>query len=111
MENKKQLNQLNCAYTKKFKALSRQFFDNKESGLIFFIEYLRYLRDSLVLEFGGSDGEDLTKTKLATLVTAIAEVDAYFVAPNLAKKTFHWNNFCELLKLSMEDWLDINDSV
>ena len=110
MENK-QLKQLDNAYRKNFKALSKQFFDSKETGLIFFIEYLRYIRDHLVLEPGGTSDENLTKTKLATLVTAIAEVDAYFINQDTTKKTFHWNNFCELVKLNMEDWLDLNDSV
>lgn len=110
MENK-QLKQLDSAYRKNFKALSKQFFNNKETGLIFFIEYLRYIRDHLVLEPNSTLDENLTKTKLATLVTAIAEADAYFTSQDITKKTFHWSNFCELMKLNMEDWLDLNDTV
>ena len=51
------------------------------------------------------------KTKITTLTTAIAEFDAYKASQNSAKKVFHWNNFCELIKLNMEEWLKVNDSI
>jgi hypothetical protein len=103
---KELLAELDKAYYKNFKSLSKHFFKNKETGLIFFIEYLRYLRDHLVLE-----SEETNTTKLATLVTAIAEFDAYVINKDSEKRIFHWNNFCELVKLNMEDWLISHDPV
>lgn len=102
--------QLNQAYYKNFKNLSKHFFDNKETGLIFFIEYLRYMRDYLAVTSADLDLEAI-KIKLATLAAAVAEVDAYIIEQDSAKKLFHWNNFCELVKLNMEEWLKPNDSV
>ena len=107
----KQIAKLDKAYRKNFKELSKYFFGNRETGLIFFIEYLRYLRDHFIIESNSLPEEDPAKIKLATLVTAIAEFDAYLLDKDTSKKVFHWNNFCELVKLNMEDWINSNDSV
>ena len=58
-------------------------------------------------------GDDLEKVnehnmKLATIITAVAEYEASITTN---QKAFHWNNFCELVKQNMEDWLELNDSV
>ncbi len=106
---KQQIKQLNSAYKKSFNALNKSVFQSKTAGLNIFIEHLRYLRDSMIL----SAEYDLEKayeidTKLATITIAVAEYEAY---ANTEQKVFHWNNFCELVKQNMEDWLELNDSI
>jgi hypothetical protein len=104
--------QLNSAYSKRFKAINESFFINKDTGLVLFVEHLKYLRDRLILETPVDlNKHKPTKTKIATLVTTIAEFDAYRSSQDSDKKAFHWNNFCELIKLNMEEWLEPNDSV
>jgi hypothetical protein len=49
-----------------------------------------------------------TNTRLTTIITAVAEYEASI---STDQKVFHWNNFCELVKQNMEDWLELNDSV
>jgi hypothetical protein len=103
---KQQVKQLNKAYKKSFNTLNKSLFQSKSAGLNIFIEHLRYLRDSMIL----STNDDLDKinTKLATIITAVAEYEA---SVNTDQKVFHWNNFCELVKQNMEDWLELNDSI
>lgn len=103
---KQQVKQLNKAYKKSFNTLNKSLFQSKSAGLNIFIEHLRYLRDLMIL----STNDDLDKinTKLATIITAVAEYEA---SVNTDKKVFHWNNFCELVKQNMEDWLELNDSI
>ncbi len=106
---KQQIRQLNKAYKRSFSALNKSLFQSKSAGLNIFIEHLRYLRDSMILSAEG-DLEKVNKTnmKLATIITAVAEYEA---SVNTEQKVFHWNNFCELVKQNMEDWLELNDSV
>lgn len=103
---KQQVKQLNKAYKKSFNTLNKSLFQSKSAGLNIFIEHLRYLRDLMIL----STNDDLDKinTKLATIITAVAEYEASI---NTDQKVFHWNNFCELVKQNMEDWLELNDSI
>jgi hypothetical protein len=49
-----------------------------------------------------------TNMKLATIITTVAEYEASLTTD---QKVFHWNNFCELVKQNMEEWLELNDSV
>ncbi len=106
---KQQVKQLNKAYKKSFNTLNKSLFQSKSAGLNIFIEHLRYLRDSMILSVAG-DLEKINKinTKLATIITAVAEYEA---SVNTDQKVFHWNNFCELVKQNMEDWLELNDSI
>jgi hypothetical protein len=106
----KETKQITKAYTKAFNKLQKDIFTNKKSGLALFVEYLRYLRDFTVLT-GYNDESENTKLKIATLIATIAEFDAYVQMHDEKQRAFHWNNFCELLKQNMEDWLKINDSV
>ena len=104
---KQQVKQLNKAYKKSFNTLNKSFFQSKTAGLNMFVEYLRYLRDLMIL----SAEEDLEKadnTRLAAIITAIAEYEA---STNTEQRVFHWSNFCELVKQNMEDWLELNDSI
>lgn len=106
----KEINQLNKAYKTRFNCLQKSIFINKEAGLLLFVEYLKYLRDFIVVNEYAHKSED-SKVKMASIITAIAEFDAYTQAQDNKQKTFHWNNFCELFKQNMEDWLKIDDSV
>jgi hypothetical protein len=101
-----QTEKLNKAYKKSFKALNKNFFKQKNVGLLLFVDYLRYLRDSLALTT--EDDVDI-KLRLATINAAIAEFEAYNKSSNNAndtQKAFHWANFCELFKQNMEEWLE-----
>ncbi len=106
----KEINQLNNAYSKRLTFLQKSIFINKDAGLTLFVEYLKYLRDLIVLNDYNKEAED-SKIKMAAIITAIAEFEAYKQTKDDQQKTFHWSNFCELLKQNMEDWLKIDDSV
>ena len=95
---------VNKAYEKVLDKLNKQFFTHNKTGLLLFVEYLKYLRDMLILQ-------NCDETVLTSCTTAIAEFDSYNSCDNSTKKQFHWDNFCELLKQNMEDWLTANDSV
>lgn len=106
---RQQIKQLNKAYKKSFNTLNKALLQSKSAGLSIFVEHLRYLRD-LMLLVADDDLEKVSKThtKLTTIITAVAEYEASI---NTSQKVFHWNNFCELIKYNMEDWLELDDSV
>lgn len=89
--------QLRKAYTKRLNALNKNFFKDSNSGLKIFIEHLKFKRDSLVLQ-------PTNENALAIVATAIAEFEAYQIAEDNKQKEFHWNNFCNFVKLNMEEW-------
>jgi len=106
---KQQVKQLNKAYKKSFNTLDKSFFQSKTAGLNLFVEYLRYLRDLIILSAEGDlEKTNKTNTRLATIITAIAEYEASI---KTEQRVFHWSNFCELVKQNMEDWLELNDSI
>ena len=94
------LNQLKKAYNKRFKLLNKSILTESTSGLIIFVDHLKYLRDIYTLT------QKSAKTIIA-LNTAIEEFEAY----KKTQKEFHWNNFCEFVRLNMGEWLATNDSV
>jgi hypothetical protein len=100
--------QLNKAYEKRLKTLNKNFFKDSKIGLLLYVEYLKYLRDSCILDYY-KDGQ--CQLKIATLTAAIAEFYAYSENESEGIKSFHWNNFCELMKLNMEEWLALDDSI
>lgn len=95
-----EIKQLNKAYIKRFKQLNKNILAAEDSGLIVFVEHLRYLRDVYILTLQPTD-------VIATLNAAIEEFEAY----RKTKKDFHWNNFCEFLKQNIKEWLIVNDSI
>ena len=104
-----QVKQLTKAYKKSFSTLNKSLFQSKTAGLNMFVEYLRYLRDLMILSADGDlEKVSKTNTKLATIITAVAEYEA---STSTGQQVFHWNNFCELVKQNMEDWLELDDSV
>jgi hypothetical protein len=106
---KQQVKQLNKAYKKSFNTLNKSFFQSRTAGLNMFVEHLRYLRDLMILSVDGDlEKDSKTNMKLATIITTVAEYEASL---NTDQKVFHWNNFCELVKQNMEDWLELDDSI
>lgn len=105
----KEKQQLKKAYNKTLAHLQKSFFKDNSAGLLLFAEYLRYLRDCTILT--ATEAEPDLKIYTATIIAAVAEFDAYRHSTDHQQKSFHWNNFCELVKQNMEDWLIINDSV
>ena len=95
-----EINQLNKAYAKRFKQLNKTILTADSSGLYIFVEYLKYLRDTYIITQKSTE-------VIATLNAAIEEFEAF----RKNKKEFHWNNFCEFVKLNMKEWLVANDSV
>ena len=108
MNEARYINKLNKAYYNRLKKLNKDFFNNKSVGLALFIEYLRYLRDVNILKDFDTPEKQLS---IAALVAAITEYEAYDLNRDKSNKIFHWNNFIELIKHNMEDWLQIDDSV
>lgn len=106
----KEVKQLNKAYKNKLNSIQKNFFEDRSAGLALFGEYLRYLRDSIIMSEYNNALEN-SKVKMATIIAAVTEFDAYLQTQNDKQKTFHWNIFCELLNQNMEDWLKIDDSV
>ena len=103
------INQLNKAYLKRFKFINKNLLAKKkfgitvlasDSGLALFAEHLKYLRDIYIVTQKSTD-------IISTLNAAIEEFEAY----KQTQKEFHWNNFCEFVKLNMKEWLGANDSV
>lgn len=91
---------VNKAYNKKFKQLHKNILATNTSGLFIFVEHLRYLRDIYVLA-------DSSVPVVASLNKAIEEFELY----KITKNECHWNNFCNLIKLNMKEWLAANDTV
>ena len=96
--------QLRKAYTGRLNSLNKNFFKDPNSGLAIFVEHLKFKRDNLILQTSN-------ESALATLATAIAEFEAYQTSEDVTQKGFHWNNFCDFVKLNMEEWQTLNDSV
>ena len=82
-------------------------------AFIIFAEHLKYLRDYLLVKTTVErvEPDETASSKVASLIMATAEFDAYKNNIDHEKKTFHWNNFCELLKLNMGEWLIPNDTI
>jgi hypothetical protein len=96
------LNQLNKAFTKRLKQLNKDILNitANNAGLPVFVEGLKYIRDTYIITQKSTDA-------IATLNAAIEEFEAY----TKTGEEFHWNNFCEFVKLNMKEWLAANDSI
>ena len=109
----KLLKQLTSAYTKRVKQLNKNFTKASDTGLLIFVEQLKYLRDTAIIKCSGEQEElenDLSDAA-TSLVVALAEFDTYRSSTEKEQKEFHWNNFCEFIKLNMEEWLVLNDTI
>lgn len=96
--------QLRKAYTRRLNSLNKNFFKDTNSGLNIFVEHLKFKRDNLILQANND-------AMLASLITAIAEFEAYKTSEENKQKEFHWNNFCDFVKLHREEWQQLNDTI
>jgi hypothetical protein len=95
------IKQLKKAYKKRFnKQLNKTVLNTDISGTILFVEHLKYLRDMYILT-------QKSINIISTLNAAIEEFEAF----RSNQKDFHWNNFCEIIKLNMREWVAVNDSI
>lgn len=102
---------LDKAYRQRLKVLTVSNNRKADAGLQFFVEHLKYLRDCIILKNIHDIEQEPVKTSLATISTALTEFEAYQKATESKQKSFHWNTFCDFVKLNMEEWLKLNDSV
>jgi hypothetical protein len=96
----RKLNQLKKAYNKRFKLLNKNMLIEGNAGLLIFIEHLKYLRDVYTITQASAE-------TVISINTALEEFEMY----RNTHKEFHWNNFCEFVKLNMGEWLSVNDSI
>ena len=108
---KDKITQLNTAYSNRLANMTALGINNKDLGLDFIAEYLRYLRDKLVLKNIDTLEQEPVKTDIALLASAVAEFDAYQGTQEITQKIFHLNTFCDFLRLNMGEWLALNDSI
>lgn len=96
------LEYLNKSYAKRLKQLNKDILSvtANEAGLPVFVEGLKYLRDSYIIQHKSVDA-------ISSLNAAVDEFEAYIKT----SKDVHWNNFCEIIRLNMKEWLAVNDSV
>lgn len=113
--NNKLLIKLDRAYSKRVKQLNKNFTKDPNVGLQIFVEQLRYLRDTLIVKASVEELEEEVAEELSNktyaLIIATSEFEAYKNSAEKGQKEFHWNNFCEFVKLNMEEWLVINDTI
>lgn len=107
MKNKQQT-QIDKAYSSRVNALTKNFTVDSNIGLNILVEQLKYIRDSLIIK--ASHNKEFN-TKISSLIVAVNEFEAYQKSTEYSQKVFHLNNFFEFVKLNMEDWLKINDTV
>ena len=105
MKNK-QLSKLNKVYRKRFNELNKILLNEPSASLWLLVEHLKYLRDTTIIK---GNNEVLENNILVTLMMALNEF--YSALVDTKQKEFHWENFCEFLKLNMEEWLALNDSI
>lgn len=99
------------AYATALHELINQYMLSNDTGLLLFTWHLRFLRDSLILNQNLDTEVEPIKTNLVAINTALAEFEAYRRSEDQQVRKFHWNNFCDFLKLNMEEWLTLDDSV
>ena len=126
----KEFKQLCQTYDKVLKNDHSTNFKSLTNPMGYFVDYLKFMRDyyiltePLVLESGEEN------LKIATIATAVSEYEQYqscehkyygfngekviYKIPGTREevqqqynkeKNFHWNNFWNLVRLNMEDWM------
>lgn len=126
----KEFKQLCRAYDKVLKDDHAADFKNLTNPMGYFVNYLKFMRDyyiltePLILETGEEN------LKIAALATAVSEYEQYQTCIHKyygfngtqviyktsdngeevqqqynKERTFHWNNFWNLVRLNMEDWM------
>lgn len=113
MENKV-LKQINKAYNKRVNKLNKELQNGSNVVLEILLEQLKRLRDILIVQATLQTDEferALIDEKITPLVIAISEFEAYQKSEQRDQKDFHWNTFWEFVKLNMEEWLLLNDTI
>lgn len=107
------LNQLTRAYNKRVTSLNKNFFKNPNTGMLLLVEQLKYIRDVTILKpvITNTEAPTAKGASVSALTVAIEEFETYQKTADPEQKVFHWNNFCEFVRLNMEEWLVLNDSV
>ena len=131
---KRALRQLKKAYNTRLKILNnKKFLGDIGNSILILVEQLKYLRDTLIIESTPTEKTsdkiiepfselavqtesieettDKTEDILTTLIVAIAEFEAYQDSVDAAQRTFHFNSFWELIKINIEEWLALNDTI
>ncbi len=126
-EFKKNHKKLYKSYKKYLKQLNNELSAGLQDPTVYFVSYLKLLRDYHLLSMPEPDEQNLT---LASLITAIAEyersqtcISNYYIIDNgvltrrpeyteeAAMQSFqkeklqHWDTFWGLVKLSIESWV------
>ena len=124
---KQKYTKLGKSYKKRLKQLNKELSTRMQDPTIYFITYLKLLRDYYLLTAENPNEQNL---ELASLVTAIAEYERsqtcitnYYIIENdvltrrpefteeaalqgyQAEKLKHWEAFWGLVKLSIESWV------
>lgn len=109
------IKQINKTYETTLESIQKSFFSNSQTGLDLFVEYLRYIRDSLIIkapDLSVSPDENLI---IATIMAAIAEYESYenykISKADERLQKFHWDNFWELIKCNLREWQALNDTI
>ena len=121
---KEEFKQLHKSYKKQLQQLQKESFDTPTMWLDYFVSYLKFLRDSLILEEPLVLENDEENLKIASIATAITTYEKYKINLDLCnsvaknseenealinkyaqEKAFYWHNFWSLVRLNMEDWL------
>lgn len=126
----KEFKQLCQTYDKVLKNEHATSFKNLTNCMDYLVTYLKFMRDYYILTeplILDSGEENL---KIASLATAVSEFEQYQMCEHkyygfdgtkviykvegtseevqkkyTTEKTFHWNNFWNLIRLNMEDWM------
>lgn len=135
---KRALRQLKRAYKTRLKVLNnKKFLGDLGNSILILVEQLKYLRDTLIIEStpvkntpdepiepfvefteyndskkeNPDDDFNMEDDIITTLIVAIAEFEAYQDSVEDTQRTFHFNSFWELVKINIEEWLALNDTV
>ena len=124
MENfKTEFKQLYTVYEKQLQKLQKESLDTPSSSIDYFITYLKFLRDKLILteDLVNEAGEE--NLKIASIASAITMYEKSQICDDLRKtivgeteeakalnekylndKSFYLNTFWTLIKLNLEAW-------
>lgn len=128
---KRDFKKLYQSYRKQFKLINKNSISGNFSPESYFVTHLSFIRDILILTKRSGATIDTSDTTIMPLVCALHEYEQFqtcihdyyrieagsgcpvhreeFTAEAAAmqyqeRRTTHWDNFWELVKLSIEDW-------
>ena len=128
MEFKKTYKKLCKAYSKKLKKIQKNSFISLADNLEYFVNYLKFIRDYLILTEPATNSDGTENCKITTIAAAIAEYEQYLVSCDsinwlksqnsmetdaslnkyTIEKQLHWNYFWEIVKQNGLLW-EVND--